>query len=190
MTRAGVLIIAALLLAAAPVAAQGKKAKVKVSVEIEIELEELTALSELPTAVEEAADAGSTEGEITKAFDAMKVKKIKGKPAKAIGLHFKNQAEKELSDEGLGDIVKECVDKGLTGDDLVACVTGEWKKKPPKDRPHPVVKAKPKDAGPPAAVKVKPAVAPAKVIKKEGGDKHKAVSTGVGKTKKKGALKK
>lgn len=178
--------MAALLLAAAPAAAQGKKATVKVT--IEIEFEDLKAMSELPTTVEEAAEAGSTEAEITKAFDAMKVKKIKGKPAKAIGLHFKNQAQKELSDEGLGDIVQECVDKGLESDDLVACVKGEWKKKPPKERPHPVVKAKPKDGGP-KSVKVKPAVAPAKMLKK-GGKKHKAVSTGVGKTKKKGALKK
>ncbi len=188
MTKAGMLMFAAVLLAAAPAAAQGKKAKVKVSVEIEIEFEEMQAVSELPTTVDEAADAGSTETEINKAFDALKLNKIKGKPAKAIGIHFKEQASKDLSDEGLGDIVKDCIDKGHKGEDLVNCVTGAVKNQPKDDKEHPVVKAKPMDAAtPPVAVKVQPAALtpPAKAD-----EEHKAVSTGVGATKKKGALKK
>jgi hypothetical protein len=188
MTRAGVLMFAALLLAAAPATAQGKK---KVKVTIEIEFEELKALTELPTTVEEAADAGSTEVEIKKAFDAMKVKKIKGKPAKAIGVHFKTQAEKDLSDEGLGDVVRECVDEGHKDEDLVACVTGEWKKKPAKKRKHPVVKAKPAKKKPPAALKAKkPVAVPSHVLKAGGKKKHKGTATSAAKKKKKSALKK
>ena len=129
--RAGILIVAALLLAAAPATA-GKK-KVKVTVEVEVEVEETTALTEIPTTVESAADAGSTETEIKQAYGAMKKVLIKGVAAKAVGEHFKGQAEKGMSDEGLGDIVEDCVEKGLKGNDLVACVKGEWKKKPPKD---------------------------------------------------------
>lgn len=182
--RAGILIVAALLLAAAP--ATAGKTKVKVTVEVEVEVEETTALTEIPTTVESAADAGSTETEIDQAYGAMKKVLIKGTAAKAVGEHFKGQAEKGLSDEGLGGIVEDCVKKGLKGKALVACVKGEWKKKPAKDRPHPVVKAKPLDKKPVTVAPKKPAPP------KSSGPppkKHKAVSTGAHKGKKKGAFK-
>ncbi|MBW2260401.1 MAG: hypothetical protein JRG91_00390 [Deltaproteobacteria bacterium] len=180
--KAGILIVAALLLAASPAAAG--KTKVKVTVEIEIEVEETTALTEIPTTVESAADAGSTETEMKQAYGAMKKVLIKGVAAKAVGEHFKGQAEKGMSDEGLGDIVEECIAKGLKGKDLVKCVKGEWKKKPPKDRPHPVVKAKP--IGKPVTVAPKKPAPPKTSTTPK---KHTAVSTGAHKGKKKGAFK-
>lgn len=180
--RAGILLAAALLLAASPAAADKKK--VKVTVEIEVEIEETTALTEMPTTVEDAADAGSTETEIKQAYNAMSKVLIKGKAAKEVGEHFKGQAEKGMSDEGLGQIVEDCIDKGLKGKELVSCVRGEWKKKPPKDRPHPVVKAKP--IGKPVTVAPKK---PAPPKTKETPKKHTAVSTGAHKGKKKGAFK-
>ncbi len=184
--RAGILVVAALLLAASPAAAEKKKVKVKVEVEVEVEVEETTALTEIPTTVESAADAGSTETEMKQAYGAMKKVLIKGVAAKAVGEHFKGQAEKGMSDEGLGGIVEDCIEKGLKGQDLVACVKGEWKKKPPKDRPHPVVKAKP--IGQPAPVTVAPKK-PAPPKTTETPKKHTAVSTGAHKGKKKGAFK-
>lgn len=183
--RAGILIVAALLLAAGPASA-GKK-KVKVTVEVEVEIEETTALTEIPTTIESAADAGSTETEIKQAYTAMQKALVKGVAANEVGLHFKNQAEKGQSDEGMGEIVEDCLAKGHTGKDLVACVKGEWKKKPAKDRPHPVVKAKPLgQPAPPVAVSP-PKPAPPKST--ETPKEHKAVDTGVHKGKKKGAFK-
>ena len=69
---------AALLLAASPADAGKKKVKVKVEVEVEVEVEETTALTEIPTTVESAADAGSTETEMKQAYGAMKKVLIKG----------------------------------------------------------------------------------------------------------------
>jgi hypothetical protein len=180
--KQGILMLAALMLAAAPASA-GKK-KVKVKVEIEVEVEEVTAMSEIPTTIEDAADAGSTETEIKQAYNAMKGAEIKGVAAKEVGIHFKAQAEEGLSDEGLGQIVQDCVDKGLKGKDLVECVRGDWKKQPKKNRPHPTVKAKALDKG-------GPKIAPPKPAPPKGGDKkeHKAVTTGAHKGKKKGAFK-
>jgi hypothetical protein len=179
----GILILAALMLAAAPASAQKKKVKVKV--EIEIEVEELTAMSEVPTTVESAADAGSTETEIKQAYKAMAGAAIEGVAAKDVGVHFQSQAEAGQSDEGLGQVVEDCVKKGLKGVKLVECVRGEWKTKPKKDRPHPVVKAKPLDGGPSTKI-APPKPAPPKGTEDK---EHKAVTTGADKGKKKGAFK-
>ncbi len=186
MKRFHMLAVAAIILAASPALAGDKKAKVTVTVEIEIE--DLTELTEVPTTVEGAANAGSTETEIQKAYNSMKLALVKGKPAKAIGMHFKTQAEAGKSDEGLGDVVKDCVDKGLKDDALIACVTGEWEKKPKKEKAHPVVKAKPLDGPPPVAVKLEPKIA-APVVPAGEGKKLEATATDAGKGKKKGALK-
>jgi len=143
-------------------------------------------MTEIPTTVESAADAGSTETELKQAYGAMKTVLIDGSAAKAVGEHFKIQAEKGLSDEGLGKIVEDCIAKGHKGKDLVACIEGEYKKLPADDRPHPVVKAKPLDAKPPVAVTA-PKPAPPKGT--EDDKDHKAVTTDAFKGKKKGALK-
>lgn len=186
MTRISILAVTAILLAASPAFAGDKKAKVTVTVEITIE--DLTELTEVPTTVETAANAGSTETEIQKAYGSMKLALVKGKPAKAIGMHFKAQAEAGKSDEGLGDVVKDCVDKGLQDEKLIACVTGEWDKKPKKDKAHPIVKAKPLEGKVPVAVTVQPKIA-APVAPSGEGKQHEATATDAGKGKKKGALK-
>jgi hypothetical protein len=133
------LLVAGLVL---PLAAGAQeKTKVKVKVEVEVTVDDLTALSEVPNTLDAAREAGSTETEITKGYGAMKTVYIKGTPSLKVAEHFKAQAEQGYSDEGLGDLIKECVDKGLKDEALVKCVIGKTKK---NKKPHPVVKAIPK----------------------------------------------
>lgn len=148
------LVLTALALFAVPLAAVAQEpaatatasggAKVKVKVEIEVEIDDAIALSNVPNALEEAREAGSTETEIHKGYGAMKTIYVKGKPSMKIAQHFKKQALEGYSDEGLGDVIKECVDKKLKDDALVACVLGKSKKEkkvllPPKLLPKPAL---------------------------------------------------
>jgi hypothetical protein len=136
--------IAVLLLVAGialPLAAHAQEKKVKVKVEVEISLEDITALSEVPNTLDAAREAGSTEAEIHTGYGAMKTVYIKGAPSLKVAEHFKVQAEKGYSDEGLGELIRECIDKGFKDEALVKCVLGKTKK---VKRVHPVVQAIPK----------------------------------------------
>jgi hypothetical protein len=115
-TLAACLLVAGL---AIPLTANAQKITVKKGdVEVEIDLGDVTALSE-----------------------AMKTVYIKGKPSLKVAEHFKKWAVNGYSDEGLGEVIKECVDKGYKDEKLVECIVGKTKKKP---RPHPAGKAIPK----------------------------------------------
>ena len=138
-TFAALLLVAGL---AIPLTANAQKITVKKGdVEVEIDLGDVTALSEVPNTLDEAREAGSTETEIHVGYGAMKTVYIKGKPSLKVAEHFKAQAVNGYSDEGMGDLIKECVDKGYKDEKLVECIVGKTKKKP---RPHPKGKAIPK----------------------------------------------
>jgi len=182
-------LLLAVGLCLAPFAANAQsdsKGKVKVTVTVEVDLDELTTLSEVPNTLEAARNAGSTETEIHKGYGAMKVIFIKAKPSMQIAEHFKNQAVEGYSDEGLGDLIKECVDKGLKDEALVKCVLGKAQKKK-VDKDHPIVKAIPKDMTkplvPPPAL-TKPDVPPP--VKLDKPADHETTPTGATKGKKLG----
>jgi hypothetical protein len=72
----------------------------------------------------------------------MKTIYVKGTPSLKLAEHFKTQAESGYSDEGLGDLIKQCVDMGMKDEALVKCVIGKTKKVK-VERKHPVTKAIP-----------------------------------------------
>lgn len=171
--------------------AQKKKGKVKVKVEIEIDLDDLKAQSEVPITLDEARQVGATEAEIHKGYAAMKTVYVKGRPSLRIAQHFKKTAEAGYSDEGLGDVIRECIARGMRDEALVRCVLGKTTKKKRK-RPHPVVKAIPKTPVlPPKAMKpaivTKTKTPPPPRLKKEA--EHVAGPTGARKGKKLGPKK-
>ena len=165
--------------------AQGKKVKVKV--EIEVDIEDVTALSEVPNSLDEARESGSTETEIHTGYGAMKTVYIKGKPSLKIADHFKSWAEEGYSDEGLGDLIRDCVDKGYKDEALVKCIVGKTKK---KKRVHPKGKAIPKGQPVPPTVATTPVSIkkpPPKKLEKEAD--HVSKPTGAYKGKKLGGKK-
>ena len=178
---AALLLFAGLTLPLAAFAQDKKETKVKVKVEVEISVEDVTALSEVPNTLDAAREAGSTETEITKGYGAMKTVYIKGTPSLKVAEHFKVQAEKGYSDEGLGDLIKECIDKGFKDEALVKCIVGKTKK---TKKVHPVVQAIPKGKPVIATPLVKPAekTPPPKKLEKEAD--HVAEPTGALKGKK------
>lgn len=173
------LLFAGLLL---PLTVDAQKITVKKGdVEVEINLNDMTALSEVPNTIDEAREAGSTEGEIHKGYGSMKTIYIKGKPSLKVAEHYKKLAVEGYSDEGLGNLIKECIGKGYKDDKLVECIVGKTKK---KKRPHPVVKAIPKSQPVKSTSKPPVKTPPPKKLKKEAD--HVAKPTGAMKGKKMG----
>ncbi len=187
-----VMIALACALAAATQAQAQTEATATATVEVTIDVEDLMAASELPATVQEAVKVGTTEEEVGKAVAAMKKNKVKGKHAKEVAMHFKKQADDGLSDKGMSEVVHACLEQGMRGQELVACMKTDWDKKPhvkkgeegkpaeagmPEDKGKPAEAGKPEDKGKPAeAGKPEDKGKPAEAGKGEG--KGKTIDAG------------
>jgi hypothetical protein len=120
------------------------KAGVAVKLKLAMTLDDLLALTELPRDMDAAIKAGSSEEELDKTIKNLKEKKVEGKAASDIAKHFKKQAEERNSDQGLSDVVHGCMELGMKGTKLVACVHKDWNKKPKVKKDD---QGKPEDKG-------------------------------------------